>query len=92
MSSLNELLDRITALGVAIDYDRIGLKPDQREIRSAPIIHLVAVVEEQAKDIAPPMLRTSYVRISEPCEPGTHIREETPCPPNIEPGVEPENS
>ena len=28
LSSLNELLDRIAALGVAIDYDRIGLKPD----------------------------------------------------------------
>ena len=30
--SLNELLDRIAALGVAIDYDWIGLKPYQREI------------------------------------------------------------
>ena len=28
--SLNELLDRIAALGVATDYDQIGLKPDQR--------------------------------------------------------------
>ena len=28
LASLNELLDRITALGVATDYDRIGLKPD----------------------------------------------------------------
>ena len=37
------------------------------------------------------MLRTSYVRISEPCEPDSHLREETPCPLNIEPGVEPEN-
>ena len=27
LSSLNELLDRITALGVAMDYDWIGLKP-----------------------------------------------------------------
>ena len=92
VSSLNELLYRIATLGVAPDYDRIGLKPDQREIRSAPIIHLVAVVEEQAKDNSPPMLRTSYVRISEPCEPDTHLREETRCPPNIEPGDEPENS
>ena len=32
--SLNELLDRIVALGVAIDYGQIGLKPDQREIDS----------------------------------------------------------
>ena len=38
------------------------------------------------------MLRTRYVWISEPCEPDTHLREETLCPPNIEPGVEPENS
>ena len=28
LSSLNELLDRIAALGVTTDYDRIGLKPD----------------------------------------------------------------
>ena len=28
VSSLNELLDCIAALGVAIEYDRIGLKPD----------------------------------------------------------------
>ena len=32
LSSLNELLDCIAALGVTTDYDRIGLKPDQREI------------------------------------------------------------
>ena len=47
LSSLNELLDRIAALGVATDYDRIGLKRDQREINSPPITHQVAVVEEQ---------------------------------------------
>ena len=34
LSSLNELLDRIAALGVATDYGQIGLKPDQREIDS----------------------------------------------------------
>ena len=34
LSSLNELLDRITALGVATDYDQIGPKPDLREINS----------------------------------------------------------
>ena len=44
--SLNELLDRIAALGVATDYDRIGLKPDQRDIRSPPATHEIAVVEE----------------------------------------------
>ena len=37
LSSLNKLLDRIAALGVATDYDQIGLKPDQREIRRSPI-------------------------------------------------------
>ena len=39
LSSLNELLDRIAALGVAMDYDQIGIKPDQREItlRRSPI-------------------------------------------------------
>ena len=38
-SSLNELLDRFAALGVATDYDRIGLKPDHREIKCPPITH-----------------------------------------------------
>ena len=52
-SSLNELLDRIAALGVETDYDWIGLKPDQREIRSLPITHLAAVVEEQAENTSP---------------------------------------
>ena len=28
LSSINELLDRIAALGVGTDYDQIGLKPD----------------------------------------------------------------
>ena len=46
LSSLNELLDCIAALGVATDYDRIGLKPDQREIKSPPITHQIAIVEE----------------------------------------------
>ena len=35
--SLNELLDRIAALGVATDYGQIGLKPDQREIDSPQV-------------------------------------------------------
>ena len=53
VSSLNEMLDRIAALGVSTDYDRIGLKPDQREIKSPPITHLVEAVEEQAKNTSP---------------------------------------
>ena len=32
LSSRNELLDHIAALGVATDYGQIGLKPDQREM------------------------------------------------------------
>ena len=34
LSSIKELLDRIAALGVATDYDQIGLKTDLREINS----------------------------------------------------------
>ena len=69
--SLNELLDRIAALGVSTDYDRIGLKPDQREINHPPITHLVAVIEEPAKDTFLPILKTKYVRVSESIEPDT---------------------
>ena len=50
LSSLNGLLDHIAALGVATDYDRIGLKPDQREINSPPVTHQIAVVKEQCGD------------------------------------------
>ena len=60
LSSLNELLDRIAALGVATNYDRIGLKPDQREINSPPVTHQIAVVEEQYNDSSS-ILRTNYV-------------------------------
>ena len=60
LASLNELLDRIAALGVAMDYDRIGLKPDQREINSPPVTHHIAVVEEQCGDLSS-ILRTNYV-------------------------------
>ena len=49
LPSLNELLDRIGALGVATDYDRIELKPDQREINSPSVTHHIAVVEEQRR-------------------------------------------
>ena len=52
LASLNELLDCIAALGVAMDYDRIGLKPDQREINSPPVTHHIAVVEEQCGDLS----------------------------------------
>ena len=64
LSSLNELLDRIAALGVTTDYDRIGLKPDQREINSPPVTQQIEVVEEQCGN-SPSILRTNYVRIPE---------------------------
>ena len=67
LSSVNELLDRIAALGVATDYDQIGLKPDLREINSPQATHHVAVVEEQRGDSSP-TLKTSYVRfLIPPC-------------------------
>ena len=72
LSSLNELLDRIAALGVATDYDRIGLKPGQREIKSPPITHQIAVVEEQDNNSSS-MWRMNYVRISELEEPDTRL-------------------
>ena len=68
LSSLNKLLDRIAALGVAIDYDQIGPKPDLREINSPQVTHHVAVVEEQYGDPSS-ILKTSYVRIPDPSMP-----------------------
>ena len=50
LSSVNELLDRIAALGVATDYDQVGLKPDLREINSPQVNHHVAVVETLCGD------------------------------------------
>ena len=56
--SLNEILDRNAALGIAMDYDRIGLKPDQREIHSPPVTHEISVVEEHHPN-SPSTLRTN---------------------------------
>ena len=83
LSSLNELLDRIAALGVAADYDRIGLKPDQREIKSPPITHQITVVEERV-DNSSSILRMDYVRISGLEEPDTYPRGAASFPLNIE--------
>ena len=85
LSSLNELLDHIAALGIAMDNDRIGLKPDQREIYSLPVTHQIAVVEEHHKN-SPSILRTNYVRISELPEPDTRLREDMTQNPNSESG------
>ena len=65
LTSVNELLDRIAALGVATDYDKIGPKTDLREINSPQATHHVVVVEEQHGDSSS-TLRTSYVRIPDP--------------------------
>ena len=85
LSSLKELLDRIAALGVATNYDRIGLKPDQREINSPPATHEIAVVEEQRIN-SPSVLRTNYVRISELSKPDTRSQEDMTQTPNLELG------
>ena len=68
LSSLNELLDRMAALGVATDYDRVGLKPDQREIKTSSITHQIAVVEERSNSST--ILKANYVRISDLERPG----------------------
>ena len=65
LSSVNELLDRIAALGVATDYNQIGLKTDLREINSPQVTHHVAVLEEQCGDSSL-VLKTSHVRAPEP--------------------------
>ena len=62
LSSLNELLDRIAALGVAMDYDRIGLKPDQREINSPPVTHQRWWRNNHYKKYTPVMIRVCHSR------------------------------
>ena len=85
LTSLNELLDCITALGVAMDYDRIGLKPDQREIYSPSVTHEIAVVEEHRTN-STSILRMNYVRIFELSEPDTRSRKDTTQTPNLRSG------
>src|SRR3954465_9936606 len=76
LSSVNELLDRIAALGVATNYDQVGLKPDLREVNSPQVTHHVAVEETQCGDPSS-ILRTSYVRIPEPSMPDIRGGEDT---------------
>ena len=71
ISSVNELLDRIAALGVTTDYDQIGPKPNLREINSPQATHHVAVVEGRCGDPSS-ILRTRYVRIPDPSKPDVH--------------------
>ena len=70
LSSVNKPLDRIGALGVATDYDQVGLKPDLREINSPQVTHHIVMVETQCGDPSS-ILRTSYVRIPDPSKPDT---------------------
>ena len=88
LSSLNELLDRIAALGVAMDYDRTGLKPGQRDIRSPPATHEIEVVEEPHEG-CPSTLRTNYFRITRLSETNTHPKEYVTQVPDLESGVGP---
>ena len=88
LASLNKLLDHIAALGVATDYDRIGLKPDQREINSPPVTHHIAVVEEQCGNLSS-ILRTNYVRIPELSMPDARSREDNIQSLNLESGSGP---
>src|SRR4051812_11268472 len=83
LSSVNELLDRMAALGVATDYDQVGLKPDLREINSPQVTHHVAVVEAQCGDPSS-ILRTSYVRIPDPSKPDTRGGEDVTQDLNLE--------
>ena len=89
LSSLNEILDRIAALGVATYYDRIGFKPDQRDIKSPPVTHEIAAVEEPHMDY-PSTLRMNYVQITEISEPDTRSQEDMTQTPKLESGNGPE--
>ena len=74
-----------------MDYDRIGLKPYQREINAPPVTHHIAVVEEQCGDSSS-ILRTNYVRIPELSEPDTRLREDITQALNLESGSGPDLS
>ena len=70
-SSLNELLDRIAALGIATDYDQIGPKTDQGETETPPVTHQIAAVLEQDGEYSS-IWKTDYVRVAVHEEPDTH--------------------
>ena len=90
LSSLNELLDRIAALGVATDYSQIGLKPDLREIDSPQVTHHVEVVEEQCGESSP-ILRTRCVQIPDPSKPDIHGGEDVTQALNLKSGSGPDS-
>ena len=90
LSSINELLDCITALGVATDYNQNGLKTDLREINSPQVTHHVAVVEEQSGDCSS-VLKTSYVRAPEPSLPDSPGGTDVDQALNLKSGVGPDS-
>ena len=90
LSSLNELLDRIAALGVATDYCQVGLKPDQREIDSPQVTHHVEVVEEQCGESSP-ILRTRCVWIPDPSKPDIRGGEDVAQALNLKSGSGPDS-
>ena len=90
LSSLNELLDRIAALGVTTDYDQIGPKTDLREINSPQATHHVAVIKEQCGDSSS-TLRTSYVRIPDPSKLDTRGGEDVTQALNLKSGSGPDS-
>ena len=83
LSSINELLDRFAALGVATDYDQIGPKPNLREINSPQVPHHVVVVEGQCSDPSS-ILRTRDVRIPDHSKPDTRRGEDITQDLNLE--------
>ena len=89
LSSLNELLDHMAALGVATDYDQIGLKPDLREINSPQATHHVVVVEEQCGNPSS-TLKTNYVRIPDPSKPDSRGGMDAKQILNLESGIGPD--
>ena len=82
-------MDRITALGVATDYDQIGPKTDLREINSPQATHHVVVVEEQHGDSSS-MLKTSYVRIPDPLMPDSREGTDVNQVLNLKSGIGPD--
>ena len=80
----------MTALGVATDYDRVGLKPDQREIKTPRITHQIAIVEEGSNSST--ILKTNYVRISDLEGPDILWQKGMFHPPNMELHYEPKKS
>jgi hypothetical protein len=69
-------------------YDRIGLKPDDREINTPPVTHLVATVDEAQEGPQPCKLRTVYTRISS-SESDTSSDVRPDSSPNARSGLEP---